>query len=137
MHKKIVPFLISLVIIFAPMFVIGAEIKFSGLAPICNTEIDTKNGGFVDHCDFNVVIATINNAINYFIKYLATPLFAILFVYAGVLYITAGGSSKDTDKAKKILINSVVGYLIALASWLIIDTIVKGLDYNGPSYLSS
>lgn len=137
MYKKIVPFLISFVIIFAPMFVIGAGVEFSGLAPICNTKIDTAKGGFSDPCDFNVVIATINNAIDYFIKYLATPLFAILFIYAGVLYITAGGSSKDTDKAKKILVNSVVGYLIALAAWLIIDTLVKGLGYNGPNYLAS
>lgn len=137
MHKKIIPFIVSFVIIFAPMFVYAAKLEWSGLVPVCNTEIDTKNGGFVDACDFDYVMALINNLIDYFIKYLVTPLFAILFVYAGVLYLTAGGDSKNTGKARTILVNSLLGYLLALASWLIINTILTSLDYNGPNYLAS
>ena len=134
MTKKIIPFIVSLVIIFAPAFVM---IEAKGLVPDCNTIIDTENGGFVDACNFDYAMTLINDLIDYFIKYLVTPLFAILFVYAGVLYITAGGGSKNTDKAKKILVNSLVGYLLALASWLIINTILTSLGYNGPNYLAN
>jgi len=115
----------------------GKKINFKGLVPVCNTKIDVQSGGFSDACDFDYFMALINNLIDYIVKYLATPIFAILFVYAGVLYITSGGNSKSTDKAKKILINSLIGYLIILASWLIINTILTSLGYTGPNFLAN
>ena len=48
-------------------------------------------------------------------------------MYTGYLYLTAGGSAGQTEKAKHILFNVVVGYIIALAAWLIINTIVTSL----------
>lgn len=110
------------------------EVKFKGLVPVCNTEKD-DNGEFKDPCDFNMVIAMINHALEYFTKYLVTPLFAILIVYSGILYISSVSSPKNKEKAKTILTNSLLGYLLVLASWLIINTILKALEFSGPNYL--
>lgn len=45
--------------------------------------------------------------------------FLILMVYAGAIWMTAGGEGKKVDKAKAILINAVVGLLITMSAYAI------------------
>ncbi|HEY5588945.1 MAG TPA: IPT/TIG domain-containing protein [Candidatus Paceibacterota bacterium] len=109
--------------------------KFNGLVPICNTKIDSVKGGFSDPCDFDVVMALINTLIGYLLVTMATPLFALIIIYVGWLYLSDMGSSENITKAKKILKNAVIGYVIALAAWLIVKTILASLGFNGPMFL--
>jgi hypothetical protein len=111
-------------------------VEFSGLAPKCNTKVNQTTGVFDDPCDFNVVVATINRIIEYLLVYLATPLFALILVYAGWLYLSDMGSSENKTKAKKILINAVIGFVVALAAWLIVKTILTSLGFIGNTYLA-
>jgi len=57
----------------------------------------------------------------YFTIFVAT----LLFVYAGFLYITAGGDSGKISQATGIFGKVVVGMIIVLTSWLIVDTVLK------------
>ena len=109
---------------------------FNGLVPVCNTKIDSAKGGFSDPCDFDVVMALINKLIGYVLVTMATPLFALIIIYVGWLYLSDMGSSENITKAKKILKNAVIGYVIALAAWLIVKTILTTLGFNGPMFLS-
>lgn len=43
--------------------------------------------------------------------------FLILMIYAGAIWMTAGGDGKKVEKAKQILINAVVGLVITLAAY--------------------
>ena len=131
MKKKILVLIIGFMVIFS-FHVISVEAV--GLAPVCNTTLD-GNGGFSDPCDFNMVMAFINNAINFLVVILATPLFALIIVYAGWLYLSSGGSSENVTKAKTILKNSIIGYVVALAAWLIVKSILLGLGFTGPMFL--
>lgn len=136
MIKKIPVYVLGFIIIFLfPILVWGAEVKFSGLVPVCNTELD-GNGGFSDPCDFNMVIAFINNAISYFVIYLATPLFALILIYVGWLYLSDMGSAENVKKAKGILKNAFIGYIVVLASWLIVKTILSLVGFEGNLFLS-
>jgi len=54
-------------------------------------------------------------------------LFAVLLVRAGVLLVTSGGNPGALQSAKANFINALVGLIIILAAWLIIDTIMKAL----------
>ncbi len=135
-------------------------VKGKGIVPVCNkgklTEVpvldadgkpvmkdgpnDTKVpltewvlGG--TKCDFNQVMTLINRVIRFLLINIATPLAAIIFCYAGFKYLTSGGSEESTKKAKHMLINVVVGYIIALGAWLIINTILTSLGFNGPTFL--
>ncbi len=65
--------------------------------------------------------------------YIAVFLSAILFAYAGWEYMTAGGESGKASKAKEIFWNVGVGLLLILASWLIVDLIMKTLVKDGGS----
>ena len=51
-------------------------------------------------------------------------IFLILVIYAGFLWMTAGGNADRVDKAKKILIQSVIGLIIILLSFAITNSFV-------------
>ena len=128
MLKKILPFVLGFVIIFSsPLIVFGA-----GLVPDCNVVVD---GVMTKTCSFEDVMALINTVITFVLFTLATPLFALILIYVGWLYISAGGSSENVSKAKHILKNAVIGYVIALAAWLIVKAILTTLGFTGESFL--
>lgn len=135
--KKFLISIFTIITFFSPVFLIHAEeTKWSGLVPVCNTIVDAKNGGFSDPCDFNMVMNLINHGITYLLFVIATPMCALIIAYAGWLYITSSSSEENKGKAKKILTNVVIGYIIALAAWIIVKAIMTGLGYNGTSFLS-
>ncbi len=46
-------------------------------------------------------------------------LFLILMIYAGLMWMTAQGNSQQVDKAKELLINSVIGIIIVFSAYAI------------------
>jgi hypothetical protein len=57
---------------------------------------------------------------------LAVPIAMAMFAYAGFLYFTsgAGGGGENISKAKGIFRNTVIGFVLVLSSWLIVNTIL-------------
>ncbi len=49
----------------------------------------------------------------------------ILFLYGGFVYATAGGDAEKAEKAKKIIIGTIIGVLIFSCSYLIYRTTIK------------
>ncbi len=74
-------------------------------------------------CDFEDAMKLIRNIINFLLFTIATPIAGLVICYAGFQLIASGGSSEKKTKAKHVLMNVVIGYLIALGAWLIINTI--------------
>ena len=55
-------------------------------------------------------------------------------VYGGFVWMTAAGRPDQVDKAKKILINAVIGLIIILMSWSIATFVISSLtNATGPS----
>ena len=75
-------------------------------------------------CTFCHIAQLAQNLLNTGI-YIAVFLSAILFAYAGGIYVTAGGDSGKANQAKGIFWNVGVGLVIILAAWLIVDLIMK------------
>ncbi len=88
-----------------PMFAFAADANLSSVA---------DGGGFSD-ADLLTIIGRI---INVFLGILGV-ICLILFIYAGAIWMTAGGDDKKVDKAKNILINAVVGLVITLSAYAI------------------
>jgi len=65
--------------------------------------------------DIRVIIARI---INVFLGLLGI-IALLLILYGGFLWMTAGGVPERVEKAKKVLINAVIGLAIILTSWAI------------------
>jgi len=51
-------------------------------------------------------------------------IFLLLMVYAGYLWMTARGEEEMTKKAQKIIISSVIGLIIVVASYTVTNFIV-------------
>jgi len=76
-------------------------------------------------------MALINNVIHFVLFYMAVPIAAIMFFYAGFMMVTSAGSSESKTKAKNIFSSAVYGLVIVAAAWLIVRTILSILGYEG------
>lgn len=54
-------------------------------------------------------------------------IFLILVLYAGFLWMTAGGNGDQIDKAKGLMINGVVGLVIIIASVAISQFVIEAI----------
>ncbi|MBN2096488.1 hypothetical protein JW752_03775 [Candidatus Peregrinibacteria bacterium] len=64
--------------------------------------------------------------VNFALPYLALAAF-LGFIYAGFLYVTAYGSEEQVQKSKKVLIYSVVGLVLVLLSYSIVQLFTSDL----------
>lgn len=46
-------------------------------------------------------------------------------IYGGYVYLMAGGDSANTEKAKKTLLYAIIGLVVVMISYAIIDYITK------------
>ena len=109
-------------------------LEAKGLVPDCNItgKLNSTSDNYAVPCDFNMIMKMINDVINFLLVKMATPLFALILIYVGWLYLSDMGSVENVSKSKKILKNALIGYVIALAAWIIVKTILSGLGYTGP-----
>ena len=83
-------------------------------------------------CDFNAFIILIDKIINFMIIDLALPIAGIMFAYAGFLMVTAGDEAAGArTRAKGIFMNALIGLILAAACWIIVNTILSVLGFNG------
>jgi len=84
----------------------------------------SKEGGQTD--DIRVVVARI---INNFLALLG--ILAIgLIIYAGFLWMTAGGNEEQISKAKKMILNATIGLFIILASFSISAFVINSIQQS-------
>jgi hypothetical protein len=61
--------------------------------------------------------------VNYFLTFLGV-LAVIMIIYGGVTYVTAAGKDEAVGNAKKIIMYALVGILIVLLSFALVNTIL-------------
>ena len=72
----------------------------------------------------------INWVIDFILKKLALPIAAIMFVYAGFLMVTGGGSTEAAGKARKIFTSTALGLILAAAAWVIVKAFLSIMGYK-------
>lgn len=92
----------------------------SKLVPSCKSG---GQSGVKDICGLCDLVTLANNAINLGI-FLAVFFAACLFAYAGWLYMTARGESGQIKQAHGIFADVAIGFVIILAAWLVVDTLM-------------
>lgn len=95
---------------------------FKILPDTCKNVDDASN--IKDRCNFEAFLQLIANVVDAIIKliFIIAP---ILIVFGGIVILTSGGSTERISKGKDIIKGAVIGIVIALASYLIISTVVK------------
>lgn len=80
-------------------------------------------------CGFGGVLAIVQNVMNFLIA-IGIIIATLIIVWGGILYVLSPANPENRSTANKMLINAVVGLLITLSAWLVVDFVMKTL-YGG------
>lgn len=112
-------FILALVILLAPIAALG-EFDDGGFQKgFIEAELESELAGLTTQKTFTMVMG---DAISWIMTILATAS-TLMFVVAGIMYVTAGGEEDNVTKAKKIIQYAVTGMVIALVGFLIVEVI--------------
>lgn len=78
-------------------------------------------------CQFCDLLTLVEKIINFALYNIAIPLSVIFIIYGGFLIMTAGASPERVKTGRSVIKAAVVGLLIALFAWMIVDTILTVL----------
>lgn len=116
--KKLIPFLAAFAIVLA--------------VPLASVEAQV--GGFVpcsgDGCSSCHLVSMGNTIITWLIGMMFL-VFAVLMVVAGFGLVTSAGNQSALDAAKSKFQNALIGIIIVLAAWIIVDTVLRGILKGG------
>lgn len=80
-----------------------------------------------DNADLNSTLpGAIGSVISMVLAFTGLVLLVIM-VYAGVLWLTAGGNEDQVSKAKQLIKNAIIGMAIALSAFVLTNFIVSSL----------
>ncbi|MFH1402248.1 MAG: hypothetical protein ABIG87_01315 [Patescibacteria group bacterium] len=114
--------------VFLPSFV------SADLVP-CKQTLNSK-GTWDNTCDFAALVQLASNIIDFILK-MAGSISAIMFAYAGFLYLSAQGDSGKITTAHKIFKNVALGIFFVVGAWLIVKAILVGLGAESYGLLGS
>jgi hypothetical protein len=118
--QSIILFALILILIF-PYFVFAQNSETDSLNPLQNLGQTAKDGGYnTDVNDPNAIIGVVITAV----LGLLGIIFLVLIIYAGYLWMTAGGDSDKVTKAKDILRTSIIGLILVISAYAITQFIL-------------
>lgn len=110
------------------MFAVPAA-AYAGGIPFFGPIIPQGANEAVCPASWGMLITVINNIISLLLTLAILFLMPIMIAYAGFLMVVNPTSIGDVGKARKIITNTVIGIVVALAAWLIVDAVMAVL-YN-------
>ncbi|MCL5004630.1 MAG: pilin [Patescibacteria group bacterium] len=78
-------------------------------------------------CEFCDLITLVNNVINFALYDIAIPLIVVMIVWGGFVIMTAGDSTEKVSQGRKIIQSAIIGVLIALGAWMIINMVLSAI----------
>ncbi len=123
---------------FRNILAVGSFVAFAallfGIAPHVFAATDTGLATVGSTAGYSTVdiYSIIGSIINVFLSLLGI-IFLILTIYAGAIWMTAGGDGKKVEKAKQILINATVGLVITLSAYGIASYVINLLTGGATS----
>jgi hypothetical protein len=81
--------------------------------------VSQQTGG---ESSFRQIVLNIVNFILYFLGLIAV----IMVIYGGITYVISAGNQESVEKAKKIIMYAVIGLIIVLISFALVNTILSG-----------
>jgi hypothetical protein len=116
--------------LIVPVFSFAQTSTSQGLIPCGRTPGPDVDPATIHSCGFKDIMTLINKLITFILVYMAVPIAAIMFFYAGFKMVTSGGNPESRGTAKNVFTNAVIGLVIAAGAWLIVKTLLVILGYN-------
>lgn len=112
-----------------------AQVDVAGVTQLAQVD----PGGFVscegNSCRVCDLVSLINLIVKFFFG-LVGLIFAILLMVSGFGLVTSGGNTSAVSAAKSKFQNAIIGLIIVMAAWLIVDTVMRGLLQGGTGEIS-
>lgn len=102
-------------------------IAYAGGIPFFGPIIPQTDNQAVCPASFGMLMQVINNIISFALTMAIVFVAPLMISYAGFLMVVNPTSAGDVQKAKNILLNTIVGIVIALAAWMIVAAIMAVL----------
>ncbi len=120
--RVLLPVIVMGMLVLAPSPALAADATFFG--PLIPEECHCDDEGSAP--DFGCVLAVLQNAMNLVIS-LGFIIFTLVVAAAGILFIASPVSARNRELGRTILLNAVVGLVIALSGWILVDFVMKTL----------
>lgn len=75
-------------------------------------------------CDACQLVALGQNILNFFIL-ITISIVTVVFAWAGLTMVMSAGDTGKVSRAKEMFTNALIGLILVLAAWLIVDTLMK------------
>lgn len=95
-----------------------------GLPGLASAQLNIKTPNSAGR--FDSIGDIILNAFNIVIV-IAGVIFMILLLIGGLQYLTSGGDEDNATKARKLLLNAVIGIVIIVVSWAVGNFVLRTL----------
>ncbi|RJQ13746.1 hypothetical protein C4553_02535 [Candidatus Parcubacteria bacterium] len=119
--------------LFAPNFIFAQQ---TGIVP-CGDYFDASGNLVKDPCTVCHTLVVVQRIINLLIGPppggIVYAIVIAMVAYGGFIYLTAGGSEGRVRKAKEVLSAALIGLLIGLGSYLIVNTVINVMSGLGSS----
>ena len=127
MSNKLKSILISTLMVAVMVF--GVSIIYqtgnTEIAGAINSEItsgmNATSAGTSTPTDVNVVIKNVTNIMFFIIGAVSV----IMLIYGGIRYTTSGGNANNVTAAKNTIMYSIVGLIIAILAFAVVNFVVK------------
>jgi hypothetical protein len=87
-------------------------------------------GNGEEACQACYLVELGSNLLGWFIGIISSIIF-LVFVIGGLKMVMSGGSEGGVSEAKGMMTNAVIGFVIVLSAWLVVDTVLKMFVDNG------
>jgi len=81
------------------------------------------NAAAMSWCNFLQIISNVIGLL----YAIVIPIVAIMILFGGAIFITAGGKEGQIQKGKAFLTSAIIGLIIALSAGIIVGLIIRGL----------
>lgn len=110
----------------ARLAIFGSSVSTFVVSALASNDLTGSDPYGSGTSDINVVQSDFKDAvvkgINYFLTFLGLLVVAMI-IYAGVLFVTAQGDEKQIEKAKKMIMWSIVGMIVIMFSFAIVKVV--------------
>ena len=121
-ERKKTKFRVSFAFLFSVGLAILPLISYAAIVPSCG-------GVGQAACSYCDLLQLVKNVMD-FMLYLVFPLATIGIIVGGFNIMLAAGSTSRVQKGRQYITAAVVGILIALLAWTVLDTILKVISPN-------
>ncbi len=121
MKKILITIFIVISFLITPFLVLAQESNNFGLDDTAS-KVEAYKSQTGNSYDSMFVASTVGDIIGMVLSFVGV-IFLILIIYGGISWMFSTGNEQKVDKAKKIIINAVIGLVIVFAAYFITDFI--------------